>query len=242
MLDASGTVRVLDLGLARLLGDSSPVGSSTPHHLTRPGVYMGTVDFMAPEQAEDSHNVDHRADIYSLGCSLYFLLTGRPPFQGETAISRLMAHQSEPPPSIRKTRPDLPRALETAYLAMMGKRPEDRPQSMADVIARLDSCRSSSSGSVHLSLHSFSSTVLEKNALVPAALNPTIVRGRDSSGGTSGSRPSSTPKTAGPRIDLASLRAHRTSRHVSTAAARAFFQSIFGIDQGERPRFASRPS
>ena len=80
----------------------------------------------------------------------------------ETAISRLMAHQSEPPPSIRKTRPDLPRALETAYLAMMGERPEDcRPQSMADVIARLDSCRSSSSGSVYLSLHSFSSTAVE---------------------------------------------------------------------------------
>ncbi len=184
MLDASGTVRVLDLGLARLLGDSSPAGSSTPHHLTRPGVYMGTVDFMAPEQAEDSHNVDHRADIYSLGCSLYFLLTGRPPFEGTTAISRLMAHQSEPPPSIRKTRPELPATLEAVYLAMMGKRPDDRPQSMADVIARLISCRSSSVVDVHLSIESFSSTVVEKNALVRAALDPTIFRGRDSSGGT----------------------------------------------------------
>ena len=152
MLDASGTVRVLDLGLARLIGDSSPLDQSTPHNLTRPGIFMGTVDFMAPEQAEDLRSADQRADIYSLGCSLYFLLTGRPPFEGNTAISRLVAHQELPAPSIRKTRPDLPRALEAAYLAMMAKRPEDRPQSMADVIARLDSCRSSSSGSVHLSL------------------------------------------------------------------------------------------
>jgi serine/threonine protein kinase len=184
MLDSSGTVRVLDLGLARLVSDSSPFGQATPHHLTRSGIFMGTVDFMAPEQAEDSHNVDHRADVYSLGCSLYFLLTGRPPFEGATLISRLMAHQDQPPPSIRATRPDSPEALDAAYLAMLAKRADDRPQSMAEVIALLDSCREAAGGAQpRLSLDSFSSTVLEIATPSRARQNPTVFITRDESGG-----------------------------------------------------------
>ena len=151
MLDATGTVRVLDLGLARLVAPSSPSGESAATNLTRSGVFMGTVDYMAPEQAEDSRNVDHRADIYSLGCSLYYLLTGRPPFEGRTVIKRIMAHQEQPPPSIRATRRDVPESLDAAYLAMMAKRPDDRPQSMTAVIGLLNSCRSAA-GSADSSL------------------------------------------------------------------------------------------
>ena len=95
---------------------------------------MGTVDFMAPEQADDAKTVDHRADIYSLGCTLYFLLTGRPPFEGDSVLKRLMAHQERPAPSLRAARPDVPARLEAAYLKMMAKRPADRPESMSEVV------------------------------------------------------------------------------------------------------------
>ena len=108
MLDAAGTVRVLDLGLARLVDAANPFGKSAGARLTESGMYMGTIDFMAPEQAEDSHRVDHRADIYSLGCTLYFLLTGREPFEGATVLKRLMAHMEQPAPSLRARRPEVP--------------------------------------------------------------------------------------------------------------------------------------
>ena len=93
MLDGSGVVRVLDLGLARLVEASNPFGETASGPLTQSGTYMGTVDFMAPEQGIDSRRVDHRADIYSLGCTLCYLLTGRAPFEGATVLARLMAHQ-----------------------------------------------------------------------------------------------------------------------------------------------------
>ena len=96
---------------------------------------MGTIDYMAPEQAEDSHRVSHRADIYSLGCTLYYLLAGRPPFVGETAYKRLMAHLEQPAPSLRAVRPEVSVALEMVYRKMMAKRPADRPGSMKEVIA-----------------------------------------------------------------------------------------------------------
>ena len=82
---------------------------------------MGTVDYMAPEQAEDSRRADHLADIYSLGCTLFFLLAGREPFGGETMIKRLLAHQERPAPTLFSARPDVPPALEEAYQKMMAK-------------------------------------------------------------------------------------------------------------------------
>jgi eukaryotic-like serine/threonine-protein kinase len=162
MLDATGMVRVLDLGLARLVSTSATAGETTPDNLTRSGVFMGTVDFMAPEQAEDSRSVDHRADIYSLACTLYFLLTGRAPFASGTVIKRVMAHQQLSPPSIRASRPDVPESLDAAYLAMMAKNPDDRPESMTTVIALLDACRSTVNVAEPRSgLGSFSRTLLE---------------------------------------------------------------------------------
>jgi serine/threonine protein kinase len=143
MLDASGVVRMLDLGLARLIEASGIFGPTASESLTQSGSYMGTVDYSAPEQADDAKTVDHRADIYSLGCTLYFLATGRPPFEGDSLIKKLMAHQNRPAPSLHSARPDVPAALEVAYQAMMAKHPADRPQSMAAVIWLLESCRSS---------------------------------------------------------------------------------------------------
>src|SRR5262249_33629918 len=126
-LGRAGTIPALDLGLARIVNPGNAFDSSVAGRLTQTGMYMGTVDYMAPEQAEDSHNVDHRADIYSLGCTLYFLLTGREPFPGPTVFKRMVAHQEHPAPSLRAIRPDVSPALEAAYQKMMAKRPEDRP-------------------------------------------------------------------------------------------------------------------
>ena len=144
MLDASGVVRVLDLGLARVIEDSGLIGRTVAGGLTMSGSYMGTVDFMAPEQADDSKRADGRSDIYSLGCTLYFLLTGRPPFEGETALKRLLAHQEKPAPSLHSARNDVLASLEAAYQTMLAKRPGDRPRSMTEVIELLEACRSSS--------------------------------------------------------------------------------------------------
>jgi serine/threonine protein kinase/tetratricopeptide (TPR) repeat protein len=141
MLDESGTVRVLDLGLARFVEASNPFGQASGPALTQSGSYMGTVDYMAPEQAEDSRSVDGRADVYSLGCTLYFLLTGKPPFEAANVLKRLMAHQERPAPSLLAARRDVPEALEEIYQAMMAKRPGDRPSSMAEVVRRLEASR-----------------------------------------------------------------------------------------------------
>jgi serine/threonine protein kinase len=141
MLDRSGTVRVLDLGLARIVDAANPFNKTAAGRLTQSGMYMGTVDYMAPEQAEDSHRVDQRADIYSLGCTLYYFLTGRGPFLGDTIMKRMLAHMQRPAPSLRAARPDVSPALESAYQKMMAKRPEDRPASMSEVITLLQASK-----------------------------------------------------------------------------------------------------
>jgi serine/threonine protein kinase/tetratricopeptide (TPR) repeat protein len=145
MLDDAGTVRILDLGLARLVDAANPFGKAAGARLTESGMYMGTIDFMAPEQAEDSHRVDRRADVYSLGCTLYYLLIGRVPFDGATVLKRLMAHMEKPAPSLRAQRPDVPASLEAVYLKMMAKRPAERPASMTELILLLEASKADAS-------------------------------------------------------------------------------------------------
>jgi len=137
MLDRAGTVRVLDLGLARIVDASNPFSKTVSGRLTQSGTYMGSIDYMAPEQAEDAHSADHRADIYSLGCTFFFLLTGQAPFSGPSTLKRMVAHQEHPAPSLLAIRPEVSPALEAAYQRMMAKRPEDRPASMTEVIMLL---------------------------------------------------------------------------------------------------------
>jgi len=140
LVDREETVRILDMGLARInqeVGLSDTVGSE---RLTSSGQVMGTCDYMAPEQAEDSRAADHRADIYSLGCTLYRLLTGRPPYKRETLIQVLLAHREAEVPSLLDARPDVPRQLNDLFQKMMAKRPEDRHQSMGEVVGDLESC------------------------------------------------------------------------------------------------------
>jgi WD40 repeat protein len=127
-------VKVLDLGLARLGSESF----AQERGLTRMGQMLGTPDYLAPEQAIDARKVDTRADIYSLGCSLFYLLVGRAPFQAEALAELLMKHQMEAPPLVRLLRPDVPEALDALLQRMMAKKPERRPSTPAEVAAALE--------------------------------------------------------------------------------------------------------
>jgi len=105
LLDKTGSIKILDMGLARF-DDGRGAVSLAGDDLTKQDYAIGTAEYMAPEQVDDSANVDPRSDIYSLGCTLYRLLAGRPPYQGETVMQTLLAHRSEPVPSICAIRAD----------------------------------------------------------------------------------------------------------------------------------------
>ena len=128
LVDLKGTVKVLDLGLARFTDDAQ--ASLTIAHDEN---VLGTADYLAPEQSINSHTADLRADIYSLGCTLYFLLTGHPPFPEGTLAQRLMKHHTEEPASILKDRPDAPEDLLAICSKMMSKKPKDRYQTASEV-------------------------------------------------------------------------------------------------------------
>jgi serine/threonine protein kinase len=132
LIDARGVVKVLDLGLARFADD--PDASLTQQFDEK---VLGTVDYMSPEQALDSHRTDGRADIYSLGCTLYFALTGHPPFPSGTLAQRVMLHQTGEPEALSKKRPDISPALVAICRRMMAKSPAARYQSASEVSAAL---------------------------------------------------------------------------------------------------------
>jgi serine/threonine protein kinase/Leucine-rich repeat (LRR) protein len=137
LLNAKGIVKILDMGLARIEASENAVPLS---ELTGAGAVMGTVDYIAPEQAENTKDADARADIYSLGCTLFYLLTGEAPYQGDTLMARLLAHSRNPIPSLRAARGEVPEQVEAVFRKMVAKQVHDRYQSMTDVIADLEKC------------------------------------------------------------------------------------------------------
>lgn len=127
-------VKLLDLGLARAVDPDDMVSPD----LTRDHTVVGTPDYMAPEQAKNSRLVGPRADLYSLGCTLYFLLTGRVPFPGGGAIEKMMQHQLDLAAPLQALRPGVPGAVAELVARLMAKRPDDRPADAAAVAAALE--------------------------------------------------------------------------------------------------------
>jgi serine/threonine protein kinase len=132
LMDQTNCVKLLDLGLARLKSLSQ---SLTLLHQEN---VLGTADYLAPEQAVDSHGADHRADIYSLGCTFYYLLVGHPPFPKGNVSQRLLAHQRDIAPCLMRLRSEVPPEIADLVARMMAKRPEDRPQTAHDVASFLE--------------------------------------------------------------------------------------------------------
>ncbi len=137
LLDKTGTVKILGTGMARMhaAGDAATQPESRVTN-----TISGTVDFLAPEQALTLNAADPRSDIYSLGCTLFYLLTGRPPYEGETKVARLLAHQNEPIPSIRALRSEVSQALDVVFGRMVVKSVDDRYQTLTAAVADLERC------------------------------------------------------------------------------------------------------
>ncbi len=114
-----------------------PTDDDKSSTVTHEGAFVGTPDYLAPEQASNSHQVDIRADLYALGCTFYYLLTGRPPFHGGELLQKLVQHQLHDPTPVGSLRPDLPPEVGTIVRKLMAKRPADRYQTPAEVAAAL---------------------------------------------------------------------------------------------------------
>jgi serine/threonine protein kinase len=137
LLDRQGKIKILDMGLARVETSSGADQSD----LTGSGQIMGTIDYMAPEQAVNPKHADQRADLYSLGITLWYLLVGKLPFTGETILEKLIAHREDPIPSLAVARRGVPRQLDAVFERMVAKKVQHRFASMAELIAELEQCR-----------------------------------------------------------------------------------------------------
>ena len=129
LLVTGKVVKILDLGLALLTEDEDEESLTVLHNEK----VMGTADYLSPEQAVNSHEVDHRADIYSLGCTLYFLLTGHPPFPKGSLAQRIAMHQTKEPAEITEDRPECPQFIIALCKRMMKKDPAERYQTCEEI-------------------------------------------------------------------------------------------------------------
>jgi hypothetical protein len=134
MRTPDGTVKILDLGLARLRAAGAGEGEA---ELTASGVPLGTPKYMAPEQGRDARRADARSDLYSLGCTFYYLLTGRAPFEEDTPAAQYRAHANQSPPPVRELRPEVPAGLAAVLDRLLAKEPGARFASAAEVVAAL---------------------------------------------------------------------------------------------------------
>jgi len=134
LLSRGGTVKILDMGLARFTEEADDGAEVS---LTMAGRLMGTVEYMSPEHAANAREADHRSDMYSLGCTMYRLLTGRLPYGGQTALEKAIAQREHPIPRLANLIGRVPEGLQEVFARMVAKRPEDRYQLMDDCISDL---------------------------------------------------------------------------------------------------------
>ncbi len=141
MRNRQGNIKVADLGLVRLAEAESSGDDDNKQGLTKQFTIAGTLEFMAPEQAENTSGVDNRADIYSLGCSLYYILTGKHIYTGKSVMEKLMAHMAHPIPSLRESRPDVSETLDAVFTKMVAKTVDQRYQTMNEIIEDLENIK-----------------------------------------------------------------------------------------------------
>jgi len=146
VLLSGGTAVVTDFGIAKAISAAREAAPGAT--LTQLGTSIGTPAYMSPEQAAGDPNVDHRADIYSLGCMAHELLAGEAPFAGRTPARTLAAHMTEAPRPLAEVRPDAPAALTELVARCLQKEPSNRPQSAADLVQALDAITSGGMASV----------------------------------------------------------------------------------------------
>ncbi|MFO0938823.1 MAG: protein kinase [Gemmataceae bacterium] len=132
--DGTAHVKILDMGLVRSIMGDDDVSRT---ELTRDGTVVGTPDYMAPEQAKNSSKVDAKADLYSLGATLFYLLRAQAPFPDGSPIDKLLRHQLDPPPDLKKLRPDLPVGLVAIVERLLKKKPEERYANAAELATLL---------------------------------------------------------------------------------------------------------
>jgi serine/threonine-protein kinase len=191
---APATVKILDFGLARLQDPARVVARSNPTILTRENTVVGTPDFLSPEQSRDVHAVDIRSDLYSLGCTFYYLLTGNVPFEGGNSLEKLIRHSAEEAVPVEEYRPDLPAAVAEIVRRLMAKNPADRFQTPAEAAAAL--APFAQAGSAGWSLgDTLSERALGSDIPTPASGNHSSDDGTDVMDGASGlaARPELSP-------------------------------------------------
>jgi WD40 repeat protein/serine/threonine protein kinase len=200
MRTPDGQVKILDFGLARFAAENVPSGglpavetaqpetplrpaADTPaDSLTQTGTIMGTPDYIAPEQARDAHGADIRADIYSLGCTLYDLLAGRPPFPEGTAMQKVLGHVERQPTPLTELRPEVPESLAGVVERMMAKDPAVRyqtPAQVAEALALFAGDRPPARGRRRLTLALVSVALLGVLVLVASFVGTALLRDRD---------------------------------------------------------------
>jgi serine/threonine-protein kinase len=172
---SKGVVKVLDMGLARL-HNAADGGDGSTEALTREDAVMGTPDYIAPEQAVSSHSVDIRADLYSLGCTLYFLLAGKPPFFGGSLTEKLLKHQLDEPHPIEVLRPDVPPGLAAIVRKLMAKRPEQRYRTPAELAAALTPFCPAGSGTLPVPVAVLASVSAAESGTATEALTAPVAK------------------------------------------------------------------
>ncbi len=181
MLARDGQIKILDMGLARLNDPAASATGQAAEGLTQTGQVMGTVDYMAPEQALHTRLADARADVYSLGCTFYRLVTGQIPYDAESLVLKILAHREQPIPSLRTINPQISAATDLVLERMLAKKPEDRYQTMTELADDLERSLAAVPGPI---------------SLQPVLLPPPTESNSNSSGSLSWNQPVATVSVA----------------------------------------------